>query len=170
MSLIERVAGSVARFAAEPLQRDHMRTLGIANTMAVARRLNDWAHGRRYAYRRRLYRTGFEALIRENGPERGPVPEMRDGYAIDTSMSLPHLDRLLADAAVIIKERAGPRRPRVGKYRNVFRDIQEPGDHERFPSILDFALSSEVLRVISRHLQCVPALLEHLPGGLRFAE
>lgn len=168
--MLNRLVDATTRSLAQYLQDDHMRRLGIANTMAVAGRLNGARHRSRIAYRREAYRNRFDELLRGNGLPRATLPPLADGYLVDRSMSLPHLDRLLADAGTIIDERTGPRRPRVGKYRNVFRDIQEPGDLDRYPSILDFALSSDVLRAVCGYLQCVPALLDHLPGGIRFAE
>jgi hypothetical protein len=164
-TLVDRVLTPFGGF----LQTEHMRRL-IANTMRLARTLNGLRHRRELAFRREQYRDHFAELIRENGAPTGPIPQMHDGWVIDRSISLPHLPRVFADAAAIIKERGGIKRKQPGAYRSFFQNILEPGDLARYPSLLDFALSSEVLSVVSRYLQCIPALATHLPGGVRVAE
>lgn len=156
----------MARF----LQADHMKRLGIAATMRVARSINQLRHRREIGRRRELYEKHFTELIRENGEPKTPLPELRDGWALDTSQSLPHLPRLLEESAALIAERGGVKRKEAGAYRSFFQNILQPGDLEKYPAILDFALSSEVLTIVSRYLRCIPALYTQLPGGVRFAE
>lgn len=152
------------------LQTHHMQRLGIANTMRLAQTLNGLRHRRELAYRKAHYRNHFAELIRENGAPAGPIPQMRDGWVLDQSLSLPHLPRLLEEGAAIIEQRGGMKRKKPGAYRSFFQNILQPGDLERYPSLLDFALSSEVLSVVSHYLRCIPALATNLPGGVRFAE
>ena len=95
---------------------------------------------------------------------------MQDGWAIDTSQSLPHLDRILADADKIIAERGGVRYSAGGVYRSYFQDIWIPSDAEKYPSFLDFATSSDVLAPVGKCLQCVPVLSRTLPPAIRFVE
>ncbi len=95
---------------------------------------------------------------------------MPDGWALDTSMSLPHLDRILEDADRIIAERSGVRKSAAGTYRSYFQDVWTPEDCDRYPSFLDFATSSDLLATVAHYMQCVPTLSTTLPSGIRFVE
>ena len=117
-----------------------------------------------------MYQTQLGTLLEENGGLSRPPIEMKDSWAIDTSMSLPHLDRVLDDSEKIIAERSGQRTSSPGAYRSYFQDLWTPEDLERYPSFLDFATSSDVLSVVSHYLQCIPALSTTLPPGIRVME
>ena len=152
------------------LHANHMSRLGIANTMRLAYFYNRLKFGRQDRWRRALYQTQLATLLEENGGLSRPPIEMKDGWALDTSMSLPHLDRVLEDSDKIIAERSGERRSSKGAYRSYTQDICTPEDSERYPSFLDFATSSDVLSVVSHYLQSIPALSTTLPPGIRFVE
>src|SRR5262245_29838890 len=161
---------SFFRHIAMRLHENHMARLGIANTMRLAHAYNRFTFGRQDEWRGKLYREELLGLLKENGPCNRPRIEMKDGWAIDTSMSLPHLDRILADSEKIIAERAGVRRSKEGAYRSYFQDVWTPADLEKYPSFLDFATSSDVLATVSDYLRCIPALSTTLPSGIRFVE
>src|SRR6266404_7226373 len=150
------------------LHANHMSRIGIANTMRLAYFYNRLKFGRQDDWRSVLYQTQVATLLEENGGLSRPPIEMKDGWALDTSMSLPHLDRVLEDSDKIIAERSGERRSSKGAYRSYFQDVWAPADLERYPSFLDFATSSEVLAVVSGHLQCISVLSTTLPSGFRF--
>jgi hypothetical protein len=95
---------------------------------------------------------------------------MVDGWALDRSMSLPHLDRMLADADKIIAERAGVQMTPAGTYRSYFQDMWTPEDVERYPSFTDFATSSDLLATVCRYLKTIPVLSGALPHGIRLVE
>jgi hypothetical protein len=152
------------------LHANHMSRLGIANTMRLAYSYNRLKFHRQDRWRRTLYQTQLGTLLEENGGLSRPPIEMKDGWAIDTSMSLPHLDRVLDDSDKIIAERSGERRSSKGAYRSYFQDVWTPEDLERYPSFLDFATSSDVLSVVSHYLQSIPVLSTALPAGIRFVE
>lgn len=88
------------------LQASHNSHLGIANTMRLARACNGIKFRRQVKWRRAMYQSQFSALLEENGPLTRPPIQIRDGWAIDISMSLPHLNRVLDDSETIISERA----------------------------------------------------------------
>jgi len=161
---------TILRPLAKRLHANHMSRLGIANTMRLARAYNRIKFGRQDDWRRSLYRERFAALLEENGPPTRPRIVMQDGWAIDTSMSLPHLDRVLDDSEKIIAERCGVRRSTQGAYRSYFQDVWTPADLEQYPSFLDFATSSELLTAVGDYLQGIPALSTTLPSGIRFVE
>src|SRR5207249_9330999 len=98
------------RPVAKRLHENHMARLGIANTMRLAYSYNRLKFGRQDNWRRALYRTQLRSLLEENGSLAGPLIAIKDGWALDTSMSLPHLDRVLEDSDKIIAERSGERR------------------------------------------------------------
>src|SRR5881397_1895851 len=152
------------------LQANHMSRLGIANTMRLAYFYNRLKFGRQNRWRGALYQTQLATLLEENGRLSRPPIEMKDGWALDTSMSLPYLDRVLEDSDKIIAERSGERRSSKGAYRSYFQDVWTPEDLERYPSFLDFATSSDVLSVVSHYLQSIPVLSTALPAGIRFVE
>jgi hypothetical protein len=147
-----------------------MSALGIANTMRLAHAYNRIKFGKQEDRRRSLYREQFAAMLGENGPPTRLPLEMQDGWAIDASISLPHLDRVLKDSEKIIAERSGVRLYPRGAYRSYFQDLWLPADLEKYPSFLDFATSSDVLATVGHYLQCIPLLSATLPSGIRFAE
>src|SRR5436305_14914793 len=111
-----------------------MSRLGIANTMRLAYFYNRLRLGRQHHWRRSLYRTQLRTLLEENGSLTRPPIEMKDGWALDTSMSLPHLDRVLEDSEEIISERSGQRRKSEGTYRSFFQNVLTEADLMKYPS------------------------------------
>lgn len=153
------------------LHHNHMELLGIENTMRLAHACNLRRQAAEEEWRRRLHREDLERLLEENGGTTRPRIEMKDGWAIDDSMSLPHLDRILQASETIIAERAGKRRSAAGAYRSYFQDVWKPAsDPLDYPEFLDFATSSDVLATVSDYLGCIPALSTTLPSGIRFVE
>ena len=161
--------GSVIRPLAGWLQANHMSHLGIGNTMRLARVYNWVQFHRHHHWRRTAYRERFDELLEENGAPTRPRIELKDGFAIDTSGSLPHLDRILDDGEKIIAERCGARTTK-DPYRSYFQDVWKDDDVRTYPAFLDFATSSDVLRTVADYLKCVPALSVTLPRGIRFVE
>lgn len=161
---------TLIRPIAKRLHANHMSRLGIANTMRLAHAYNRLKFSRQDDWRRRLYREQLTELLEENGSPTRPRTQMKEGWAIDRSLSLPHLDRVLASAEEIIAERSGVRRSTAGTYRSYFQDVWTPADLEKYPAFLDFATSSDVLGVVADYLKCIPALTTTLPSGIRFVE
>lgn len=168
--MFARLLDFLVRPVARGLMEGHMRRLGIARTMRLAQAYNRLKFRRRDAWRQRLYQTHLSELLAENGAASRPPIEMHDGWAIDTSMSLPHLDRVLADADQIIRERHGVRHSVAGAYRSYFQNVWTVADGVKYPSFLDFATSSDVLATVSHYLKCIPVLSTTLPAGIRFVE
>lgn len=135
--------------------------------MRIARAFNGAKNRRCVRFREEQHRR-LDELVRENGPPKGALAEMRDGWAIDTSRSLPHLDRLLAESQEIIRERGG--KVRGGGSREFFQQIVTDAHIARCPSILDFATSSDVLLPATRYLGFIPTLSAAKPLGVRLAE
>jgi hypothetical protein len=156
------------RLLGKVLERGHMRALGIRRTSRIGRRYNGLAYGAGRRYRAAQYETRLAALLRENGSDRPSGIEVSDGIALDPSRSLPHLDRLLYDMAEVIDERGGrqwePARP-------FLQDILHEEGVIRYPSLLDFATSSEVVAPVARHCGFIPHLShDPLPAGVRVME
>ena len=168
--IAKRLHATFFRPIADRLHANHMSGLGIANTMRLAYFYNRLKFGRQDDWRRSLYQTQLATLLEENGGLSRPPIEMKDGWALDTSMSLPNLDRVLEDADKIIAERSGEQRSSKGAYRSYTQDICTPEDLEIYPSFLDFATSSDALSVVSHYLQSIPALSTTLPPGIRVME
>ena len=145
-----------------------MKPLGVNNTMKIARAYNRLKYGRYYEYRKDQYLHHFDELIRENGMPTTPLNEIKDGWALDTSGKLPHLKQLLADADEIIRGRAGVKRTDFG--RPYFQEIPIDDLLVKYPSILDFATSSDLLSTICNYLGFIPVFSAALPLGIRFNE
>jgi hypothetical protein len=109
-------------------------------------------------------------LLDENGPRSGPIVDVKDGWAIDTSMSLPFLAAVLEDSDRIISERGGIRMKGAGARRSHFQNIWTDEDAEKYPSFLNFATSSALLGVVSPYLQCIPVFSTTTPPGIRLVE
>lgn len=158
----------VVKPAARLLDGDSMRLLGVNNTMKLARTYNKLWYGKHHEYRRKEYRYNFEELIAENGYPAAPVNEIKDGWVIDTSGKIPYLEQLLEDADEIIKERGGVKRHDYG--RPFFQELITEEHFEKYPSILNFATSSDVLSTICKYLEFIPALSCSMPYGVRLVE
>ena len=162
--------GRVAYRLSLALQHQHMRRLGIANTMAVARAYGRMAYGRNQRRRERAYAESFADLLQENGPPQTSRLRLEDGWVLDTSGSLPHLGELVDAAEKVIEERGGSLKPVPDSYRSFFQEIQRPADAANRPPFLDFVLSSDVLSVVADYLGCIPVMSTTLPHGIRLAE
>ena len=133
--------------------------------MTLGRAWNSFQFGRFQEFREKQYHDHFNDLIEENGLPRNLPNTMSDGWALDTSRSLPHLQQLLEDTSKIIEESGEIRRPAYGKV--FFLDIMKPRFLEKYPSIWDFANSSEVLAAVAEHCGFVPCLSALNPPGVR---
>src|SRR5437764_3309336 len=153
--------------AAALLQRNDLALLGIERTSKLGRAYSGRRNRRFVDERLRNAARHFELLDAELSG--ASVPEMHDGWAIDTSRSLPHLDRLLAEMNAVIDECGLLPGEDYGK--PFLRDILPPGGVERYPSVLDFATSPEVLATTSRYAGWLMPLSDStLPPGPRLME
>jgi len=153
---------------AERLERSDDRLLGARATMEIARAWNGVRTARLLEARARLHERDLEALFAENGPVARAPSIMRDGWALDTSGSLPHLEELISDAARIIDERGGVMRG--GGERSFFQQIMTDEHVARYPSILAFGTSSALLRTVIDYMKLIPTLSVSKPLGIRLAE
>ena len=147
-----------------------MKRVGIDRLRSFAKRYNQWRYSDRARAHHDAFENRFEALLRENSTLAAFPPriKLRDGWARDNSQSLPHLDRVLDQASEIVRERGG--KQHSGTQQPFFRSLLFPGDFEKYPAILDFVLSSELLAVAAQHLRTVPVLSKTVPPGVRFME
>ena len=166
--MLDTAMKPIARLLQYNYDAKPMKPLGVNNTMKIARAYNRLKYGRSHEYRKSQYLHHFDKLIRENGLPFSPLNEIKDGWALDTSKTLPHLKQLLADAEEIIKERAGVKRTDFG--RPYFQEIPFDDLLVKYPSILNFATSSDVLSTICNYLGLIPVFSAALPPGIRFNE
>jgi len=147
-----------------------MQRYGLNRLMQWGRAYNRVRFDGRWRRHRRACATDRDALLNENnqGAFTPSGIRMVDGWALDTSRTLPHLDALLAQAAEVINERGGRRHS--GTQYPFLRSLLFPGDFEKYPAFLDFVLSSEVLAVAMDYLKTVPIFSKTLPPGVRFME
>jgi len=147
-----------------------MKRVGIARLRRFAKIYNRWRYRGRNRVHRKAFTGDFPRLLQENGAPSAWPPriQLRDGWARDDSLTLPHLDRVLEQSAEIVRERGGTKHSSTQQ--PFLRGLLFPGDLERYPAILDFILSSEVLATAAQHLNTTPVLSKTLPPGVRFME
>ena len=163
---IDRAMSPIARY----LDANKMARLGIRNTMRVAKRYNRVLYGSYQRHREALWREHFDELAQEAGGLARPGhSRIQDGWALDTSGSLPHLDELLRQADEVIAERAG-KAPVDDRYRAFFRNLLEIEDHRRWPAFLDFGTSPQLVATVADYVGYIPALSKTLPTGVRMVE
>ena len=170
--MIEKYIDIAVTPVARVLQYDYvakpMKPLGTNNTMKIARAYNRLVYGKYHEYRKDQLLNSFDELVRENGEPVSKINEIQDGWALDTSRTLPHLDQLLHDAGEIIKQRGGIKRTDFG--RPWFQELPIDDLFDKYPALLDFATSSDVLTTVCRHMGVIPVLSAAVPHGLRFNE
>ena len=163
--MLNSIVAGLRHRIGEAIVRNEIPGLGIRRTMRLGRIWNNLRFGKFQKFREKQYHDHFNDLIEENGLPRNLPNTMSDGWALDTSRSLPHLQQLLEDTSKIIEESGEIRRPAYGKV--FFQDIMKPKFLEKYPSILDFATSSEVLAAVAEHCGFVPCLSALNPPGVR---
>ena len=154
---------------ARRLDAEKMSLLGIRNTMRIAKGYNTLRRGRLQRRRRSIWNESFVDLAAEAGGSPEPRIRLQDGWALDTSGALPHLDEMLSQADEVIEERGG-QADVDDRYRAFFRNLITIDDHERWPGFLDFASSPELVAIVADYLGFVPALSDTLPIGVRMVE
>lgn len=164
------LSGTLDRFLAPRARtwRDDaiLQRYGIRNLMRAAKVYNGWRYRDRIRRHRRAYERDRDMWLEASAAR--PPATMRDGWALDTSGSLPHLDRLLDEAGRVARERAG--RIHGGIQRSYLRDLVMPGDLAAYPSWLDFVTSPAVLATVIEYLRTIPVLSKTYPPGVRFME
>ena len=166
--MIGKTLDTLIKPAAKVFDRKSMSIFGVNNTMSVARAYNRLRFGKYYKYRVKQYREHFSELVEENGKPVAPINEMKDGWVIDTSGNLPYLEEMIRESEEIISERGGIRHE--SRWRPFFQELILQEHFTRFPSILNFATSSDVLSTICNYLGFIPVLSYSKPYGVRLIE
>ena len=163
---LDKLVAPLGRYAATD---QAMRRWGLDNLMKWGRAYNRVRHFGRARAHARAFRFQRETLLREaGGAAMTPRFCLRDGWALDTSGTLPQLSRLLDEASQVIREKGG--RHFHGQQYSFMRSLLFPGDLARFPSYLDFICSPEMLAIVMEYLGTVPRLSKAQPPGVRFME
>ncbi len=151
---------------ARALQKGDMRRLGLHSTCAIGARFNRGGQ-RSIDFRRGLYEERFDSLLEGNGGAPSSPLELDDGFVIDRSRTLPHLDAVLSAGARLIGEHGG----RKWEHEKPFlQNINPESAIDRYPELLDFATSSEMLAAVAPTFGYVPLLSGLLPRGVRLME
>jgi hypothetical protein len=169
--MIEELVNKVVKRSGEYLTTDRaMRKHGINRLMKWGRTYNHLCFKDRSRWHRTVYGGQARALLDENsgGSFKPTGIQMADGWALDTSRTLPHLEALLAETDEVIKEKGG--RQHADIQYPFLRSLLFPGDLERYPSYLNFVLSSEVLSVGMDYMKTIPIFSKTRPPGVRFME
>ncbi len=147
-----------------------MKRFGLNRLMKWGRAYNRFRFGARWKRHLEAYEKERELLLAENAGSRkaGPKRTMKDGWLLDTSGTLPHLDALLEQSAEVIRERGGKHHADI-QY-PFLRSLLFPGDLDKYPAFLDFIVSSEVLDTAMDYLKTIPVISKTRPPGVRFME
>jgi hypothetical protein len=169
-NLDQKLDALIRPYASSWRKEENMERLGIRNIMRAAKLYNRWRYRERARRHDEAYATQLNKLLIKNGGPGSENPRitLEDGWAIDTSMSLPHLDRLLDEAGQVVRDRGG--RIHSDIQRPYFRNLMFPEDLGKYPSWLDFITSSEILATVTRYLKTIPVLSKTRPPGVRFME
>jgi hypothetical protein len=153
---------------AKALEHDDMAPLGIERTSRIARW---WNRSREplVELRRQWYEQRFEELLDENGWSGGRRHiELEDGFLLDASNSLPYLDRLLEEMNEVIEERGLQKWEDLGK--PFLQNILADDAPVRYPSLIDFGTSSQVVSGVAPAFGFIPHFSTSLPRGIRLQE
>jgi hypothetical protein len=153
--------GAISRRVLAPIgaaiQLDDGRRLGLRTTTALGRAFNA-ADRRHIAPRRRFFEEHRDGAGRD---------QLQDGFALDESRTLPHLDALLAAGEELIEQFAGGRYEFTKPY---LQDISPESAMDTHPALLDFVTSPEVVWTAAPEFGYVPLLPATLPEGVRLME
>jgi hypothetical protein len=163
-----RPLANTGRKLAERIDRDDFEWLGIRNTRRLSKAVNRIRHRTDERRRRRLFDQSFDRLLAEVGPLDHHPGEIEDGYLLDTSLRLPHLEPLIDAAESVIARRGG--KPHADRRKPFIVDLRRDRDLTQHPAFLDFALSAPVLKVAATHLGQCPLLSRTRPPGVRLTE
>jgi hypothetical protein len=151
---------------AQAIQKDDMRRLGLRRSGALARGFNA-RNRRRLLDRRDAFEREWEALLAEAGGAGGSPAQLTDGFAIDRSGSLPHLEELLSAGDELVERYGG----RKWEHEKPFlQNINPESAIEDYPALLDFITSGPVLAPVGPTFGYVPQLSQLLPRGVRLME
>ncbi len=170
-NLAQRAADKLLSKTMDWRKEENLERYGIRNIMRMAKSYNRWRYRERSRRHLHAYATELENLLIENGGPGTQRPKiaLEDGWAIDTSRSLPGLDRLLDEAGQVAHERAGNMHSAI--QRPYFRNLMfHEYDIIKYPSWLDFITSSEILATVTHYLKTIPVLSKTRPPGVRFME
>lgn len=160
----------LSKKAALWVQDDGIQRHGISKIMRWAKRYNRWRYAGRIKAHQKAYDSERETLMVGNGAPSGFKPRniMKDGWAIDTSGTLPHLAELLEQGGEMVRERGGKTHSDVQQ--PFLRNIMFPGDMGKYPAVLDFITSHEVMGTVMDYMQTIPVFSQTRPPGVRFME
>jgi hypothetical protein len=165
---VHELTGPIFKPLAYFLEKEDMKLLGLNTTMRWANRYNRLSFGSNQKMRQRLLREQFDSLVKENGEAQHKPIEMIDGWAIDRSQTLPYLKQMLEDSNKIIDKRGMQPRDDFGK--PFLLSIMSAGDLDEFPSILNFATSSQMVTTVANECGFIPMLGNSMPPGVRLME
>ncbi len=156
--------------AAVLLERNDMRALGIDHTARIARAHSRRRWGEQLVWRGERFHAHVAALEQERRGlgRRDKTALLVDGWALDNSRSLPHLERLIDEMDAVIEERG--LRPWAHHGKPFLKDILPQRAWETHASILDFACAPEAVLPAARKAGFVPPLSGSLPPGIRLME
>src|SRR5205823_13412863 len=144
-----------------------MKRFGLGNAMQLGRLYNRVRYRQRWNSHLEAYRGRLLGLLQENGGDLTFPPKLRmkDGWVLDSSHSLPHLDRLIEEAGEIIRERGGRKHSDI-QY-PFLRSLLFPGVLKKYSAFLDFVTSSVLIAKVIVYLVYILFLSYVRPLGVR---
>jgi hypothetical protein len=148
--------------------------LGIANTRRIAKAYNTIRYRSERAEVIEGYERRYDELFMGNDPGYSGAPrnKLDDGWVIDRSGNFPGLESSLAEAERLIEERGGQDlrgNAELAQQQYLFH-LSSINELDRYPRLLDFGTSSEVLGTVADYMGMVPTIALNLPVGIRVFE
>ncbi len=166
---VEHVIGpTVNRFFGRFQER-----VGIARTRKIAKFYNSIRFRAERAEVVEGYQRRYDELFKGNDPGYSGTPRNRleDGWVIDRSGDFPGLESSLAEADRLIEERGGrDQRGTPLAQQDYLFYLSSIDELDRYPRLIDFATSSEVVATVADYMGMVPTIALNLPYGIRVFE
>ena len=163
---LPRKIASRARAAVAVVPRRIKSSLSAGAWAHYEKRLNSSRAGRKFLQRCSVVRHPWEFVVRRSAAHRlGAVPDrvtidLASGYARFGPSDFAELPGLLQLARDVYEDK----RPRLGvpnptaKKKEYLSEILNDADLRRYPEFVEFCLSPDVVRAVSRYLGTVPVL------------
>ena len=147
--------------------------LGIERTRKIAKFYNGIRYG--HIQRRAIdaYQNHFPDLLRENDPSflGEPRNKIADGWVIDRSGNFPGIEETLKEVDGLISSRGGvDRRGTTLAQTDWVFHLNDINELNRFPGLLKFPTSSEVIATVANYMGLVPTFALDLPKAVRVFE
>lgn len=129
--------------------------IGVDNHRRLAKWLNRSWRRRSHEARQKLFDNSFDDLLQEIGPIPEGLPSIQDGWLKfkNPSQHLPKIDQVVEAGGAILDADNDK-----SDYKSYFKVVRVFNHLDKYPEILEFALSPGMLKVVGDYLGTMPVL------------